>query len=390
MKKQDALKLLKRYRRGLCSEEERYLVERWYEQLHEESPFSLTEEELSRIEAEMWTALNKEKPKRLGRLPAYIQAAAALLLLGLSFAVYRYMYPVEPPVITQVDSLEIHDITAAQDRAVLTLSSGEQVLLDSCPHGLVAKDDGIRVLKDPDGHLFFQAVETRNSNQAGGFHEIRTPKGGHYTIRLADGTDVWLGPASSLKYPTRFAAEERRVSVEGEAYFEVTQQIKHVYPSDEPKRVPFFVETPRQLVQVLGTHFNVNDYINDPISRVTLLEGRVKVRSGSSKARSLLPGEQSAVTRKDQELTVQHVDLAEFAARKAGYFYFNNSDLQEVVTQLERWYAIDAIDKHRLPGNRYSGKLPRNANLSKILEVLEITSGLKFKMESERRLMLVR
>ena len=389
LKRREIIRLLKRYRSGDCTSEERALLERWYEQLNEQQPSSLSEEELAAIEARMWERMNQTKPKRLWNRPTYRRAVAAMLLMGLLFGVYRYTSSNQPlPLLSKADSVIIQDIQAAGDRAVLTLPSGEQVALDSLSKGVVAEDHGIRVIQDTDGYLVLEAVKTDQERSETSFHEINTPKAGQYNITLTDGTRVWLGPASSLKYPTRFADNERRVRLEGEAYFEVAKQVRNAHPGKNRKLVPFFVETARQTVQVLGTHFNVSDYQNDPVSRVTLLEGSVRVGSGPGKTNLLSPGQQSMVAAENQDLIVQEVDIQEYLARKEGYFYFNNTELREVLRQLERWYDIDASSMTKLPNNRYSGKLPQDANLSKILQVIEITSGLKFRIESERRLVL--
>lgn len=389
MKKQEVIRLLERYRAGNCSAKERYLVERWFDQLHTDDPLPLSEDEMFAIETDIWDKLQEDQRKPQWKLPMYVRALAAMLLLGLLFGVHRYTSQHTPHILSQLDSPEVYDKLAAADRAVLTLSSGKHVVLDSLPMGMITEDDAIRVTKDQEGCLVFEAIEPNKAGKSFGFQEIQTPRGGHYKITLTDGSTVWLGPASKLKYPTSFATDERRVTVEGEAYFEVAKKLSGSSRAQKPDYVPFFVETPRQTVQVLGTHFNVNDYREDPLSRVTLLEGRVRVHSGSSKAKLLSPGQQSAVKAKDQELTVVPVDIQEYLARKDGNFYFNDTELQEVMRQLELWYDIDVVDKEKLPTNRYTGKLPRNVNLSKILQVMEITSGLKFKIENERRLHLV-
>jgi len=390
VKRHDVIQLLERYRNGQCSPDECDLVEHCYDQWNANNPSPLSEEELSAIEDEMWSQLLRYERKKVLRFHMYIKAVAAMLLLGLLFGTYQYTSQSEIPMIDGIDSIKTYDIQAARDRAVLRLSSGEHIVLDSLPVGFVREDGATRVTKDSDGYLVFEAVTIDKDTQKKGFNEIQTPKGGHYKITLIDGTTVWLGPESSFSYPTSFAVHERRVRLKGDAYFEVAKKSSGYRSGHKPNYIPFFVETARQTVQVLGTHFNVSDYANDPASRVTLLEGSVKVHSGSSKIRLLSPGQQSTVQTKNQELQVHRIDVAQYLTQKDGNFCFNNTELQEVMRQLERWYDIEVVDLEQLPANRYSGKLPQRANLSKILQVIEITSGLKFKIEKERRLILVR
>src|SRR5690606_3723927 len=147
-------------------------------------------------------------------------------------------------------------------------------------------------------------------------------------LQLPDGTKVWLNASSSIKYPLHFDEDERRVELEGEAYFEVT---KHNHYK------PFIVQTKQQEVLVLGTHFNVNAYENELATRTTLVEGKVKILTNNLASSVVLqPNEQSSLPKNGTRLAVRQINPAESIAWKDGEFIFNNTDLKTIMRQLER------------------------------------------------------
>jgi transmembrane sensor len=173
-----------------------------------------------------------------------------------------------------------------------------------------------------------------------------------------------------LKFPASFSnLKERRVEMKGEAYFEV----KH----NEHK--PFRVIVENQQVEVLGTHFNITAYHEDGEIRTTLVEGSVKLSSNADLA-ILKPGQQGFIPQGDKKYTINYVDLASVTAWKDGLFSFDHTDLHSLMGQISRWYDVKVVF---LPGENediFSGKLERNADLSKVLKILEV-GGVHFKVD---------
>lgn len=373
-RKQQADKLLRKYRKGQCTEEEQQLLFDWYDTWHQEDlPISGTDVDL--VEQEMWQTIQKKPTKRIRKKPPFKWMAAAGIVLAVILFTYQY---VTAPIESIESRLLVHDVNPGGDQASLKLADGSMINLGNVPLGQSIEQDGYRIVKKADGEIMYtpkQHPAVKQDSKTPAFHEIHTPKGGQFQLELPDGTKVWLNAASSIRYPLTFDAHERRVSLVGEAYFEVTKQNK--------QNQPFVVQTNWQEVYVLGTHFNVNAYENELATRTTLVEGKVKViAKGHPSAVLLSPNEQSLLPRNRGQITVQEVDPMESIAWKEGDFVFNNADLKTIMRQLERWYNVQAIDLENFPNNTYNGKMKRSAKLSKVLRILELTSALKFKIEA--------
>jgi transmembrane sensor len=302
-------------------------------------------------------------------------AAAAVLVFvvfGLWFLVGRDK--VEQPSVAATP--KVQDIAPGGDKAVLVLADGRKVVLDTAGNGAITKQGGVTVIKLNDGQLSYQP-STSTSTSTSTYNTITTPKGGQYQLVLADGTKVWLNAASSLRFPTAFTAKDRRVELTGEGYFEVAHN----------QEKPFIVQRGEAEVKVLGTHFNINGYADEPSLKVTLLEGRVMVRK-NEKLVYLNPGQQAEVQPAQQSIKVDYeVDTEEVVAWKNGLFIFNNTPLEAIMKQLERWYDVDVIYQGKVPRDRFNGNISRNNNLSEVLKVLEY-SDIRFKVEGKNIIVL--
>lgn len=278
------------------------------------------------------------------------------------------------------DSIKSVDIDKApgKNRATLTLSNGHAIELNDNLTGEIAEESNIKVYKQQDGQIVYQVYENKKEEtavkQALAFNTINTPQGGQYQVVLPDGSKVWLNAASSLRFPVKFIGNERLVELSGEGYFDISQDMKK----------PFLVKTGDQLVQVLGTQFNINNYHDADGIRTTLVEGKVMVsvnvgKDTEAKQRVLEPGQQSLVQQTLKSIQVKEVDMESTLAWKNGWFIFNDTDLKDILKQLARWYVIE-VDWQHVPSLRYNGAIPRNVNLSKALEMLERTSTVSFKL----------
>lgn len=294
-------------------------------------------------------------------------AAAACVLILLSIGLYRYysQSAVEKlaPLATQPAG-----IGPGGQKAMLTLADGTQIELKAASQGEIATQPGISIRKTSDGQITY-AIHAQKDNQGTlpVINTISTPIGGQYQLILPDGSKVWLNAGSSLRYPTFFAGSERSVELAGEAYFEVTPD----------KKMPFLVKSENQTVRVLGTHFNVNAYADEPSVKTTLVEGSVQVN-----AQRLVPGQQAVLTEK--RVAVREVDAEAETAWKNGEFVFNGEDLQTIMRMVARWYNIEVVYENPPGDLRYGGEVSRSKNLSDILKMLEATGDVKFKVEGRR------
>ena len=215
---------------------------------------------------------------------------------------------------------------------------------------------------------------------------MQVPRGGQYQLTLPDGTKVWLNAASSISYPTAFTGRERKVTIMGEAYFEVAKK----------PGMPFHVKIgDRAEVLVLGTSFNVNAYENEADIRATLLDGSIKIER-KEKGLVLTPGQQAQLSAGPPATAaggtirvVDHADIDKVMAWKNGYFNFDDTHFNEAMRQLERWYDIEVVYENGIPDIPLGGETSRNLKLSDLLKGLK-GAGVNFRLEHGRRLVVLR
>jgi ferric-dicitrate binding protein FerR (iron transport regulator) len=376
--------LLEKYLAGNCTPAEVAIVESWYLQVTENPEALASEPDYASLEHTMWATIQeRNKPPKKVKLQ-WGWAAAAAILLTFGFGLYQFKNASQAEM-QSVEPLAKNDIKPGGNKAFLTLANGTKISLDDTQNGKIAEQQGVSITKTAKGELVYTAKNAAAKFIAGKqqFNTIETPKGGQYQINLPDGTKVWLNAASSLKYPTSFANTDREVQLTGEAYFEVAKK------TVKGQRLPFNVKTEKQLVEVLGTHFNINSYDNEDNTKTTLVEGSVRVTpvAGSGNlavlAKVLKPGEQSVL--KGSLVKVNEVDTEEALAWKEGLFMFDDEDLESIMHKVARWYDVEVVFKDKsLLTKDFSGTVSRFGNVSQVLKKLELTGSVHFKIEGRR------
>lgn len=325
----------------------------------------LSENGRNRVLGKILGAEAATKPKHIRLWPA-IAAAAVFFVVGAA-GLFYYNHTDKADKAIQ---LAKNDFRPGGNKAYLTLANGKRIELTDARNGELAKQAGVTITKTASGQLIYTIEKAAKPGSANEYNFIETPKGGQYQVRLPDGTSVWLNTASSLKYPVSFAAlKERKVELRGEAYFEVAKDRKH----------PFVVSTGQQQVKVLGTHFNINSYGDEPFTKTTLLEGSVQVNDSYI----LKPGEQLASS-KTGKVAVSLVNVEDVMAWKKGYFEFHDENTYEIMRKVARWYDVEVIYEDEIPLKKMEGTLSRFENASRILDVLESTGILKFRVEGRK------
>lgn len=297
-------------------------------------------------------------------------AAAAVILTVISTGAYFWVNKTGVPESIGEEAIVMKtDIAPGGNKAMLTLANGTQILLDSVNNGVLATQGNTAIIKSQSGQLIFDiSKQTAGADDVASTatNTLSTPKGGQYIIVLPDGTKVWLNAQSSLHFPTAFNGKERVVQLSGEAYFEVAKD----------KHKPFHVQSNGADIEVLGTHFNVMAYTNEPIMETTLLEGAIKV-SKDNRSETIRPGKQVQLS--DQGMQIRSIDTLDAVAWKNGIFQFNDTHLKSIMRQVERWYDVK-IDYTSLPDKRYNGMVFRNSNLSEVLKMLEVAGDIRFEV----------
>lgn len=298
-------------------------------------------------------------------------AAAVLLLLGTGAYFWYRQTPASRPITSNITKRPLHDATPGLTGAVLTLDDGSEVVLDSTGNGVIANQNGTKVL------LSKGQLDYKSGTPAAGisYNTMTTPRGRQFKLVLPDGTKVWLNAASSLKYPTAFTGNERKVEITGEAYLEVAQ--------DADK--PFILSAANNVtVKVLGTSFNINAYADEAAIHTTLVSGSVRVATENSNAAlTLQAGKQATLQKRTGKLTLQPADEEQVLAWKNGYFYFDRADIQTIMRQVSRWYDVE-VEYQEIPDKKFSGTIPRNVNASQVFKILELTGNVHFTIEGNK------
>jgi len=351
-------------------EEEQALFHQFMMQWIEGQAFHETHGQWDRLR----TAINQGRPIYVDQ-PAqapvrrlftrWVAAAAVLLLVAMGWywaSNYRTTNRVSPATTIAV-------IAPGKQGAILTLADNSQVSLDTIQNSVVALQGGVtaRVLN---GALVY---EGKGSEIV--YNTMSTPKGRQFQLTLPDGSKVWLNAASSIRYPVLFASNERKVSITGEAYFEVAKGT-----------TPFIVGADgRADIKVLGTAFNVNSYANEQSLDVTLVNGAVVVAHGQQNLQ-LKPGQQAQVT-SDLQFK-KDVDIDKVVAWKNGIFNFEDMQLDQVMRQLERWYDIEVVYEGAVPNIVFEGKISKGMSLQELLETLKL-SNVKYRLDPGRKLVVL-
>lgn len=301
--------------------------------------------------------------------------AASLLILATAGIVF--VKKQHSTVRKDVSEIAAHhkNILPGTNKAILILGSGETIDLHAIANGQIARAGNVRVKKLKDGQLAYdRELSAENDDRVVSFNTIVIPKGGQYEVTLPDGTSVWLNSASSLKYPTVFTGKERHVELTGEAYFEVAKN----------KARPFTVSAGKTDVKVLGTHFNITAYQDDPVSKTTLLEGAVVLSRGKQQV-EMVPGQQAITQNGDGgAIRLKTVNVEDAIAWKKGYFSFRKENIGSAMRKIARWYDVDVEYEGKMSHKVLGGTVSRTQNIDEILAYLELTGIARFELKERR------
>lgn len=370
MDHKQASEIFARYKAGTCTAEEKALLQNWVLYGDFDGLKHTAAEILADVkEIDSRIAAGTRSKARVWLRITGLAAAVTAIIFG------SWLFWQDKPGVEYAK-----DIAPGGNRATLTIQ-GRTISLSNDKAGVVVGrdltySDGTQ---DPALVRAISGEESRTVTAA-------TPKGGTYFIVLQDGTKVWLNADSKLEFLSSYANKTQRVvKLIGEAYFEVAKALapRVGEKGRRPGRVPFIVRTRSQTVEVLGTHFNINAYGEEPLVSTTLLEGSVAVR-GNGNAFILKPNQQSAVA-DNGSIAVKQVDPSEALAWKSGRFIFNNTPMQVVMRQISRWYDVEvAYQDEDLKYKLLDGSVSRYENVSGILNAISQTGAARFKIDNHK------
>ena len=318
----------------------------------------------------------RNRRRSLRRAIVWGSSVAAVLLVGV-LVVARFAREAKP-VVPQPLAQTVPAQPQMNDKVVLVLSDGEQIVMSSLAEDSL-QVDGNATIRAAERALVYGSDKSRQD--AGGeealeMNKVITSTGGFYSLVLSDGSRVWLNSESSLEYPVAFGSRERAVRLSGEAFFEVAR--------DESR--PFYVMVGEVETRVLGTSFNIKGYADEPEVLTTLFTGKVEVAPLKDVAQKvvLAPGEQADWNLRDGEMQTAKADLERVAAWRNGMFYFDGEDIRTLARQMERWYGAHFVyqldEQERYTFNGY---FSRNDSLQTLLKEFAYISALDFRMAND-------
>lgn len=312
-------------------------------------------------DAEAWKRLSATMAaKKIRRIRQRVAAVAAVVLLflgiGLGFLESREE--------TVPLGSNIH-ILPGTTKATLVLANGTQ--LDLTRNDLrEVQEQGALIKNDTTVGLQYELNHQKMEEPV--WHTVKVPVSGEYHFTLSDGTRVWLNSESEITFPVSFVGGSREVVVKGEAYFEVKSDKAH----------PFIVHAKEVDIEVVGTKFNVAAYEDSHRVVTTLAEGRVNVEM-SGQVVGLSPDEQVSVDLKSGKMAKNSVSASTNISWIQGIFEYENMTLEEITTQLSRWYGVDFIfSAAEFKTRRFTGVVKKYDELNNVLKIIEKTTNVSF------------
>jgi len=302
------------------------------------------------------------------RKTSIIKYAVAALFVFLIWSIWFLNFESKSPKNKSNKQL-VNDVKPGHNGAILTLSNGKKVILDSAVDGETLSDANLGIIKK-DGEIIY----TGKTDELV-YNTVTTDKGRQWRLTLPDGSKVWLNAQSSIHYPLNFTDKERVVEIAGEVFFEVVHNSKK----------PFKVKVGNKVIADIGTSFNINAYADESDMKTTLIEGSLSISNTRTNIPPTIlePGQQAVVNSTGFIRVNQHQDLDEVMAWKNGMFNFNETNIENIMRQIGRWYDLDIEYSGKITTETFSGMVSRNKSLIQVLKVLEQAS-IKFKIEGKK------
>lgn len=337
---------------------------------------SLSDSEKVALKSKIYKSVDRLKQRRLHIRYAIGTAAsiAALLTLGLYFN-----RPVETSITDFVKSAKKVDVNSS-DKVVLILNKGENVEVEEDSSDISYSATGEKV--NVGGSKVVDQSATSSEKETI-FNTVLVPYGKRSNLRLSDGSMVWLNSGSRLVYPAVFKGDKREVYLEGEAIFDVAHDADH----------PFMVLSESQEIEVLGTVFNVSNYLDDTRVNTVLKSGSVKIQYRSDVAGrvaeniKITPGTLASYDKKNRKVTSEKVNVDHYFSWREGVFIFKNDNLEHIMKRLARYYNVNIeIENPTLAGETFSGYLDLREDVEKVIGIIKETTPLEYTQINEKRI----
>lgn len=212
-------------------------------------------------------------------------------------------------------------------------------------------------------------------NKVAQMQTVTVPAGQRAQITLADGTRIWLNAKSTLTYASNFGRNDRNVTLEGEAFFEVAKN----------KDIPFYVNTEKNRVRVVGTSFNVCAYKEIDEFETTLVEGIVDIYAAGREKPIARLHKNEFFADYAGKLKKTVLPSYDYLRWKEGLYCFDDSELSHILNRLELYYNVKITVKNtKLLHHRYTAKFKEQDGVEHILKVIQKDQNFKYSINEEK------
>jgi transmembrane sensor len=388
--------LITKYRLGKCDEAEKLLIERWYWQYNEgEIIVKEKDIETARIEVLQKLPQSEISQRKITKLYSKLAIVAIFTLLSVLSILYIINYKSD-------NENYISNIQPGSNKAKLILANGASYDLENIQEKAeVEIAPGVKAIRKDNGILQILPIHSlklsllKRDSITGMTNSsisqlrkkivtISTPTGGEFNFALPDGTVVNLNASSTLKYPIGInEMPERRVHLTGEAYFDVFRHNNVVEETKQAIPAPFIVHTGNQEVKVLGTEFNINSYDYGESVKTTLVKGSIKISTPNDSA-TIKPG-MAAYTNRSGVHVRDHTNVRLDVAWNKGDFMFERENLGTIMIKISRWYNVEIkYADQSMKSKPFSGTISKYRRITQLLDILEATGEIKYKIEGRK------
>ena len=250
-------------------------------------------------------------------------------------------------------------------QARLKLADGRKIEVTRANEGKINEQGGALIQFEEGKLTYHHAGQTSTTIV---YNELSVPRGGECYVVLEDGSRVWINAGSVLKYPTCFGDTIREVDLEGEAYFEIERDAR-----------PFVVRSKLGDVRVLGTTFGITAYPEENML-TTLVSGKIAFEQHRRDPMTITPGEQ-VVAYPSGKIERKAVDTEEYVGWKNGIYVFKDRKLEEIMSNLERWYNVTVFyQSQQMKDVRFTGNVERYNTINAFMQILEGTGDVKYRI----------
>jgi transmembrane sensor len=303
---------------------------------------------------------------------------AAVVLFALSIGFWFYKTPdkiIPDQNLSQKERFGAEIRPPEINQAILTLSNGKKIIVQNDPKKELIIHAAALTLKTNDGNIIYKD-RINSKKEVLAQNTLAVPKGSKpLQLLLADGTMTWINAGSSLTFPSEFIGKERKVSMTGEVFFKVAKN----------KHMPFKVNANGTETEALGTQFNINAYADQPNTKITLVEGSIRVEKRVSKlliGSLIVKPNQQVIAEKELTL-IKEANIEETTAWRDGQFYFEGADIKVVMNQISKWYDLDVAYRGTI-NSSFVMKISKDVPLSELLKIMEMTDLVRFKLEGKK------